>query len=281
MPLPATGVKHQHDLTSSQETTMPLTQPPAVEITYIGGPTAVISIAGVTFITDPTFDAPGREYALGKVTLRKLNGPAFPVEHLGKIDVALVSHEQHPDNLDIAGRALLPRIPLVLSTKHSAARLGAHALGLDPWDSRMIDTPSGSTLRITATPARHGPAGIEPLSGEVIGFLISMDGTDLVYVTGDTVWYEGTAEVARRYQPRVVVLFGGAASARGPFHLTMNTNDAVEAAKAFSNATLVPVHHDGWAHFTQTQFDIQKTFAALGIADRLQLVEPGQPMRFQ
>ena len=260
---------------------MPLAQPPAIEITYIGGPTALISIAGVTFITDPTFDAPGREYASGKITLRKLNGPAFAVEQLGKVDVALVSHEQHPDNLDIAGRALLPKIPLVLSTKRSSERLGANALGLDPWESKMIETPDGATLRITATPARHGPAGIEPLSGDVVGFVISKDATDLVYVTGDTVWYEGTAEIARRYKPRVVLLFGGAAAARGPFNLTMNTNDAVETAVAFKNSTLVPVHHDGWAHFTQTQFDLAKTFTTLGISERLKLVEPGRSMVFE
>jgi L-ascorbate metabolism protein UlaG (beta-lactamase superfamily) len=260
---------------------MPLIQPPAIEITYVGGPTAVISVAGVTFITDPTFDAPGQEYASGKVTLRKINGPAFPAERLGKIDVALVSHEQHPDNLDIAGRALLPQIPLVLSTKHSADRLGPNAVGLQPWESKTIKTPDGATLRITATPARHGPAGIEPISGDVVGFVISMDATDLVYVTGDTVWYEGTAEIARRYNPRVVVLFGGAASARGPFNLTMNTNDAVEAATAFKNATIVPVHHDGWAHFTQTQYDLAKTFTTLGIGERIKLVEPGRMLRFE
>lgn len=255
--------------------------PPAIEVTYIGGPTAVITIDGVTFLTDPTFDAPGQAYPSGKVTLRKTAGPGVPIEQLGKIDVALVSHEQHPDNLDTSGRSLLTRIPLVLSTQPSAARLGAYAIGLQPWESKVIPTPRGSTLRITATPARHGPVGIEATAGEVVGFVISTEATDLVYVTGDTVWYEGTAEVARRFQPRVVVLFGGAASTRGPFYLTMNTNDAVEAAHAFGRAAIVPVHHDGWAHFTQTQYDLEKTFNALGIGERLKLVEPGRTMRFE
>ncbi|MFL6550933.1 MAG: MBL fold metallo-hydrolase [Povalibacter sp.] len=260
---------------------MPLIQPPAIEITYIGGPTALISIDGLTFITDPTFDAPGQEYASGKVTLKKLKGPGLALERIGRIDVALVSHEQHPDNLDISGRALLPTVPLVLTAERSAEKLGGNAVGLQPWESKSIETPHGSTLRVTATPARHGPAGIEPISGDVIGFVISQGETDLVYVTGDTVWYDGTAEIARRYAPRVVLLFGGAACVRGPFHLTMNTNDAVEAAMAFRNATLVPVHHDGWAHFTQTQYDLAQTFTTLGIAERIKLVEPGRVMRFE
>lgn len=260
---------------------MPPLHPPAVEVTYIGGPTTLIAIDGLTFITDPTFDAPGKEYTSGKVILKKLNGPGRPLNRIGQIDVALVSHEQHADNLDISGRELLSRIPLVLTSEQSAARLGSSAVGLKPWESMAITTPKGSTLRITATPARHGPPGIEPLAGEVVGFMISANTTDLVYVSGDTVWYEGTAEIARRYRPRVAMVFAGAASTRGPFHVTMNTNDVAEAAAAFKDATLVPVHHDGWAHFTQTQHDLARTFATLGIAERLKLVEPGKSLRFE
>ena len=143
-------------------------------------------------------------------------------------------------------------------------------------ESREFDSPTGVRLRVTATPARHGPAGIEPLLGDVIGFLIaSIDPpSDLVYVTGDTVWFGGTAEVARRYDPAVVLLFAGAARTRGPFHLTMDTNDAVEVADAFPRSAIVPVHHAGWAHFSQSQDDLIKTFAAVGISDRLRPVFP-------
>src|SRR6185437_13279689 len=213
-------------------------------ITYIGGPTAVLAIDGLRLITDPTFDPAGGDYASGAVSLHKMRGPALMPAQLGPIDVALVSHDQHPDNLDTSGRALLREARHVLTTPAGAARLGNGVLGLQPWQSWSIKTPRGATLSVTATSARHGPAGIEPISGEVIGFLIRAveSGTDLAYVTGDTVWYEGTREVARRFQPRVVVLFGGAAQVRGPFHMTMSTNDAVEAAKAFPEAVIVPVH---------------------------------------
>jgi L-ascorbate metabolism protein UlaG (beta-lactamase superfamily) len=252
-------------------------------ITYIGGPTAVLAIDGVSFITDPTFDPPGGDYASGTVTLHKTRGPALARASVGRIDVALVSHDQHPDNLDTSGRESLREARHVLTTVSGAARLGTGAVGLRPWQSWSVRTPRGSTLEVIATPARHGPAGIEPISGEVIGFVIRgvESGVDLAYVTGDTVWYEGTRDVARRYKPRVVVLFGGAAEVRGPFHLTMSTNDAVEAATAFQDAVIVPVHHDGWAHFTQSQDDLARTFHALGIAERLRRVTGGQLMRFE
>ena len=92
---------------------------------------------------------------------------------------------------------------------------------------------------------------------------------------GDTVWYDGVAEVARRFAAGVVLLFAGAAQTRGPFDLTMNTNDAIETAYAFLDAVIVPVHYEGWAHFTQSGDDLERAFSALGIGSRLRLLEAG------
>jgi L-ascorbate metabolism protein UlaG (beta-lactamase superfamily) len=244
-------------------------------ITLIGGPTALIEIAGFRLFTDPTFDAPG-DYQLPHVTLTKTAGPALALDAIGVIDAVLLSHDQHSDNLDRSGRDLLARVPRVLTTEIGANRLGGRAEGLAPWHTAEL-SKDGVRLRITATPARHGPAGIEPLSGDVIGFVVEADGAGAIYVTGDTVWYDGVAEVARRFQPRLVMPFAGAAQTRGPFHLTMDTNDVVETARAFPDALIVPVHHDSWAHFRQDGNDLAVTFKALGLADRLRLLTPGVP----
>jgi hypothetical protein len=130
---------------------------------------------------------------------------------------------------------------------------------------------------VTGTPARHGPPGIEPTAGEVAGFALGIDEPgDAVYVTGDTVWYVGVAEVARRFQPRLVILFAGSAKPRGSFHVTMDSNDAIESAHAFPQAKIVSVHNDGWAHFTETQGDLAQAFRTLGLASRFQTLEPGE-----
>ena len=246
----------------------------AAKITLIGGPTALIEVDGFRLLTDPTFDAPG-PYPLPHVTLTKTSGPALDAAEIGPVDAVLLSHDQHADNLDGSGRAFLARAPRVLTTVAGAKRLGGHAQGLDPWDETEL-TRGGRRLRITATPARHGPTGIEPFAGDVIGFVLAtQDGARPIYVTGDTVWYDGVADVARRFRAGTVLLFAGAAQTRGPFHLTMDTNDAIETAHAFADATIVPVHYEGWTHFTQHRDDLEKSFAALGIGGRLQWLEPG------
>jgi L-ascorbate metabolism protein UlaG (beta-lactamase superfamily) len=248
--------------------------PPAIEITYVGGPTAIIEIAGMRFLTDPTFDGPG-VYPSGSVTLEKTDGPAIAVEDIGRIDVVLLSHDQHADNFDHSGRKLAAGLP-TLTTRAGAKRLAGSSTGLEPWESRSFTTPSGVRLKVTATPARHGPPGFESITGDVIGFVISEadPAIDLVYVTGDTVWYPGTQEIARRFHPAAVLLFGGAVSTRGPFRITMDTNEAVEAAEAFSGAAIVPVHHTGWKHFRQSQDDLIKTFQASGLGERIRPVSP-------
>lgn len=249
---------------------------PDLTLTLIGGPTVLIETEGLRLLTDPTFDPP-QIYQRSPVHFEKLSGPALPVEEIGRIDAVLLSHDQHLDNLDHAGRAMLPRAGVTYTTQAGAARLGGNAIGLAPFETRTLEGPGGERLLVTAAPARHGPVGIEPISGDVVGLLLGRDEPgDLVYVTGDTVWFEGTAEVARRFSPRAVVLFAGAAEPRGRFHMTMDSNDALEAAHAFPSATIVAAHNEGWMHFTENADELAAAFATLGVASRLTALERGR-----
>ncbi len=251
-------------------------------ITLIGGPTALIALNGVRLLTDPTFDGPG-DYPLPHTTLTKTAKPALGAHEIGAIDAVLLSHDQHADNLDIAGRAFLKKAGRVFTTEAGAGRLGGNAHGLKPWGSAELPDGKDGALVITATPARHGPIGIEPFAGDVIGFVVSSSTNAFkpIYITGDTVWFEGVAEVQRRFRPGLVLLFAGAAQTRGSFNLTMNANDAIEAASAFADALIVPLHTDGWAHFTESGDDLAQAFQALGHGHRLRRLAPGAPQDFE
>ena len=110
-----------------------------VELTLVGGPTAVLEYAGLRWLTDPALSPPG-EYAGGLV---KTTGPAIEPDALPPIDVVLLSHEHHSDNLDPAGREFLPRAGRVLTTVQGAERLGGNAIGLEPWSSAEVDRAGG------------------------------------------------------------------------------------------------------------------------------------------
>lgn len=248
--------------------------------TLIGGPTVLLDYHGLRLITDPTFDACGCAYTRNHVTLRKTSSPACTPAELGRIDAVLLSHDQHADNLDDAGRALLGRVPLTLTTPVGAGRLGGTARGIAPWESVTLTAPDGAAVRITATPARHGPAGIERLAGDVTGFMIEAEDTPAVYVTGDTVYYEGVAEIARRFSPEVILAFAGAARPRGPMDLTMSANDLLDTAQAFPRALILPVHSEGWEHFTLPAEAARQVFENLGQGPRMELLTRGRPFTY-
>lgn len=226
-------------------------------------------------MTDPTLDAAGGIYPIANTFYTKLLGPS--TTDIGHIDVVLLSHDQHHDNLDEKGRAFLQTVKTTLTTEAGARRLRGNSEGLAPWASVIMTAPSGEHITITATPARHGPANFEKFSGEVVGFVLSVKGPHPfeVYITGDTVFFEGVEEVARRFKPQYVFMFAGAGQPRGPFNVTMDTNDALDTAAVFPAATVIPLHYEGWSHYTQHATAFEQAFSALGISDHLKVLTAG------
>jgi len=244
--------------------------------TYVGGPTAILDVAGLRFITDPTFDTGGTAYETPVYVLHKQASPAVDENVLGNIDAVLLSHDHHFDNLDRAGRAMLPRAGRVFVPPVGAERLGSNATGLSPWETVTVSGAAGQRLSLTGTPARHGP--VDGDRGPVTGFLISDERGAAAYVSGDTVWYEGVAEVTRRADVRVAFLFLGAARVRevGPAHLTMTADEGVLAARAMPNAAIVPLHYEGWQHFSEGRAEIDRVFTDAGLRGRVHWLAPGR-----
>jgi L-ascorbate metabolism protein UlaG (beta-lactamase superfamily) len=243
---------------------------PTLRLTLIGGPTAVLEYAGLRLLTDPALSPPGDYEYLTKTT-----APALDIAALEPIDVVLLSHDQHPDNLDPGGREFLPRAGRVLTTVEGAQRLGGNATGLEPWETTTI-----GDVTVTAVPARHGPYGCEPVTGPVTGFVLSAAGQEPVYVSGDNASVDLASEIARRLGPLpVAVLFAGAVQIPQRFggaYLTLSADHAAEAALAVGARVVVPVHFEGWAHFTQGVDELRSAFAGNGIGDRLVLAGRGE-----
>jgi L-ascorbate metabolism protein UlaG (beta-lactamase superfamily) len=254
-----------------------------LKATYIGGPTTILEWGRTRFLTDPTFDPAGGSYPSGPATLTKLAGPALTPEEVGPIDAVLLSHDHHWDNLDKAGRGFLARARTVLTTSEGARRLGGNAIGLHPWEAYEIQSEDDKRVVATATPARHGPPGRD--RGPVIGFSLAFeDAPDRVlYVSGDTVWFEGVEEVARRFNVRAAVLFLGAATVPevGSYHLTMSADEAKRVAAAFPYARLVPLHFEGWAHIRETRDDIDRAFRKGNLETRLRWLDPGRAVSIE
>lgn len=246
-----------------------------IAVRVYGGPTTVIEYGGLRFVTDPTFD-PAGEYPMplpGDHKLVKTDPAPVTAADLGRVDAVLLSHDEHDDNLDHAGRAFLPEAPVVFTTVSGAGRLGGNARGLASWQTAELKRPDGGTVTVTGLPARHGPAGCEPITGDVIGFLLTADDVPSVYVSGDNAALEHVTEIAERFAPiDTAILFLGGASMAFAFEgalLTFDSALGAEAAKILGARRVVPAHYDSWAHFTEGRNEIEAAFTDAGLAGRL------------
>ncbi|MEU9669813.1 MBL fold metallo-hydrolase [Streptomyces bobili] len=240
-----------------------------------GGPTALFEYGGLRFLTDPTFDDPG-DYPSAGPTLTKTAPSAATPADLGPLDVVLLSHDEHADNLDTSGRALLADVPLTLTTPGGGERLGEKAKGLGDWETVELERPGGGTVTVTAVPAIHGPGPreeVEPFTGQVVGFVLTGEGLPTVYVSGDNASLDAVKEIAERFAPvDTAVLFAGAPRFPVLFDgnpLVLDSVQAAEAARILGARRVVPVHHDSWAHFTEGRDALEAAFTAAGLADRL------------
>ena len=234
-----------------------------VRLTHIGGPTVLIEVGGWRLLTDPTFDPPGRRYSFGWGTgSRKTAGPAIPAAEVGAIDAVLLTHDHHGDNLDPAGRALLPSAGVVVTTVPGARRLGGSTRGLAAWGMTRIEAEGRPPIEITATPCRHGPPLSRPLAGEVIGFALRWEGQErgVLWISGDTVLYDGVRQVAERMQVDTALLHLGGVRfpITGPARYTMTARDAVELCGLVRPRTAIPIHYEGWGHFQEDRDAIER-----------------------
>lgn len=263
-----------------------------MRLTRIGGPTVLAEFDGWRVLIDPTFDAPGRRYSFGWGTSsRKTLGPALGPEEVGPVDLVLVSHDHHADNLDDAGRAFLPTAARVVTTRSGAGRLGTPA-GWPPIDGLAegevvvvpAPRPGLRDLELTATPCRHGPPLSRPIAGEVVGFAVRRAGETRValWVTGDSVLYPKLRRAAGALDVDVAIVNVGGVrfGLTGPLRYTMDGREAVELISIASPRVAALAHYDGWSHFRDGEAGLRRALdsAPAGVRERARWLVDGEPV---
>ena len=252
--------------------------PHRVAVTLIGGPTALLEWGGLRILTDPTFDEP-RSYG-DDDPLVKTAGPAIAAADLGRIDLALVSHHHHPDNLDDSGRAVALTLPLVVTTPAGAAEFAgdaaiARVIGASDGEIVELDdtelvgsevaerAPAGARLHVL--PAQHGPLEVADRLGPVCGFLLEAPEHPTVYISGDNSSLAVVSTIAERHaHVDAALLFAGAARVDSiDATLTLTSADARAAALTLGARRVVVLHVDQWEHFREDRATVQRAFAGL------------------
>jgi L-ascorbate metabolism protein UlaG (beta-lactamase superfamily) len=255
-------------------------------IFFIGNATVLLRVAGFTILTDPTFIHKHEQTWLGGgLHTTRLTNPAMELADLPPLDFVLLSHF-HGDHFDqVAERDLDHTLPIVTTPQSAQAleELGfTNCRPLDVWES--LDVKKGpARLRITATPARHGPPLVDLVLPDVMGSVLDVtrpdSGATRIYITGDTLIIDELREIPRRFPDiDIALLHLGGTRVLGIL-VSMDAKQGVEAMRIVDPALAIPIHYNDYDVFTSPLSDFQEVRAA-GLEDRVHYLSHGETYTF-
>lgn len=256
----------------------------AVDVHFIGNATLLVRYGRLTLLTDPNFLHRGQYAYLGYGLLsRRLTEPALDVDELPRLDGIVLSH-LHGDHWDRRARRHLDRAVPILTTPHAARRLRvwhgfARTAGLRTW--RALTLRRGAAqVTVTSLPGRHaGHRVLRGLLPPVMGSMLEFGPVGgpvrmRLYISGDTLLYEGLNEIARRFPAAdLAVLHLGGTLLPGGFLVTMDGAQGAELARRLDPRLVLPVHY---GDYTVMRSPLE---AFLAEADRIGLSERIVPCR--
>lgn len=261
-----------------------------VDLHFIGNATVLIRYGGLTLLTDPNFLHRGQYAYLGHgLWSRRLTEPAMDVDALPRLDAIVLSH-LHGDHWDRRVRRHLDHTVPVLTTPHAARRLRvAHRFprtaGLRTWQGLTLEG-AGAQVRVTALPGRHaGHRALRALLPPVMGSMLEFGPLGgpvrhRLYVSGDTLVYDGLDEIAQRFPAAdLALLHLGGTRLPGGFVVTMDGTQGAELARRLDPRRVLPVHYGDYTVMRSPLAAFLSAIESVGLGDRLVDCRHGQRVR--
>jgi L-ascorbate metabolism protein UlaG (beta-lactamase superfamily) len=258
-------------------------------VQFIGTATVLIRYHGFTILTDPNFLHKGDHVHLGYgLTSERKTNPAISFDQLPPIDLVLLSHF-HGDHFDQLVQKRLDRAVPIVSTRQSAAslrKLGfTRVTGLNPWD--RLDVNKGEQrLRVTATPGRHGPAGVAALLPKVMGSVLDF-GLDAarpdyrMYISGDTLVIDDIQQVPQRFPGiDLALLHLGGTRILGVVKVTMDGKDGVRMMQVVRPRKTIPIHYNDYDVFKSPLEDFAREVKTAGLEREVVYLAHGETYTF-
>ena len=258
-------------------------------VQFIGTATVIIRFQGFTILTDPNFLHKGEHVHLGYgLTSERKTNPAIEFDALPPIDLVILSHF-HDDHFDKKVQERLNRATPIVSTKEASERLKrmgfTRTFGLSTWD--RVDVAKGEArLRITATPGRHGPAGVAVLlpttMGSVLDFGANVQAPDYrMYISGDTLVYDDIGAIPQRF-PNIdlALLHLGGTRILGAIKVTMDGKDGVRMMQVVRPKKAVPIHYNDYDVFKSPLEEFAREVKAAGLEKDVIYLSHGQTYGF-
>jgi L-ascorbate metabolism protein UlaG (beta-lactamase superfamily) len=297
-PFPERSASQNRDTANKSESKYLLTLPAASgaqnsqsrgSVTFVGTATVIIRYGELTIMTDPNFLHEGDHVHLGYgLTSRRLTNPAIELEDLPPIDLIVLSH-MHEDHFDrIVQKKLNRGIPIVTTRESSKVldELGfTKSYPLKTWEALIVQK-GNTTLRVTATPGRHGPPLIAKLLPEVMGSILDFGSKSAgagyrMYISGDTMVFDDIREIPRRY-PGVdlALLHLGGTRLLGLVTVTMDAKEGLDMLRIIVPKKAIPIHYNDYDVFKSPLSDFEEEIERAGLRDKIIYLKHGEKYDF-
>lgn len=256
---------------------------------FVGNATVIIQYAGFTILTDPNFLHQGDHVHLGYgLKSKRLTAPALTIEQLPKIDLIVLSH-MHGDHFDqLVQKELDKNIPIA-STEEAIRQLkdmGFKSLHpISKWKALTV-RKGDAELRITSTPARHGPPGLSVALPDTMGSILEFSPSGgspryRMYITGDTLVHDEIKEIKEKYpQVDLALLHLGGTRILETVLVTMDAEQGVEMMKIIAPDRAIPIHYNDYDVFKSPIEDFQKAIREAGLEEKIIYLNHGETYDF-
>jgi len=255
---------------------------------FVGTATTLIRYQGLTILTDPNFLHRGQQVHLGYgMHSTRLTDPAIEFDDLPRIDLVLLSH-LHEDHFDKLVERRLPLHTPILTTASAARTLSkrgfTNTYRLRTWD-RVNVRKGHVSLRVTATPGRHGPllvsAALPDVMGSILDFRNERDERRYrMYISGDTLVFRDLEEIPRLY-PNIdlMLLHLGGTRLMGVL-VTMNAEQGIEAMRIIRPELTIPIHYNDYDVFQEPLDEFVRGVQRAGLQDKVRYLYHGETYSF-
>ncbi len=253
-----------------------------MNIQQIRNATLVVQYAGKKFLIDPFLAEKGAYPPFPNSLRQDRNNPlvGLPVsidDMVNDIDAVIVTH-LHLDHYDEAAKEVLPKeLKMFVQNEEDASAVQND--GFKNVEVLQEDTVFEG-IQLIKTKGEHGRGEILKLAGLVCGVVFKHDTEKILYVAGDTVWYEGVQEAIDTHKPEVIVVNAGDNQFLEGGSLVMGKDDVYEVHKAAPSAKIIASHMEAVNHWTLSREELKSFADEKGFSSSVLVPNDGDSYRF-
>ncbi len=248
-----------------------------VAVTWIGHASFLIQFTDLNVLIDPNF-------ANWLFMLKRIKRSGLIIKDLPPIDLVLLTHA-HFDHFHKPTLRKLPHPKIGIMPRgvgDLAHNLGfARIVELDWWESF---SQAKTKWKVTFVPSKHwGARTLHDQHRGYGGFVLEYQGRR-IYHAGDSAYFEGFAEIGKRFSPTLALLPIGAYYPDSFRKVHMGPDEAIKAFKELGAKWLVPMHY-GTFKLSFEEMDeplrwLLELAAKNNLTRQVKVLEAGVPMVF-